>query len=65
MLKAAIGNDKWVRVDTWEAEQPTWTRTKLVLDHHHEEAKKRYGEDVGIRYLAGLLCCESITIVIE
>jgi len=32
MLQAAIKNDKWLRIDTWEAEQPTWTRTKLVLD---------------------------------
>lgn len=53
MLKAAIKNDKWLRVDTWEAEKSTWTRTKLVLDHHHELAKQRFGDDVGIRLLSG------------
>lgn len=53
MLKAAVKNDKWLRVDTWEAEQPTWTRTKLVLDHHLEEIKKRFGDDTELVYLAG------------
>jgi len=54
MLQAAIKNDKWLRIDTWEAEQPTWTRTKLVLDHHHDLVKKKLGNDVGLRLLSGL-----------
>ncbi|UJR38129.1 hypothetical protein I4U23_030808 [Adineta vaga] len=53
MLKAAIQNDKWIRLDTWEAEQTTWTRTKLVLDYHHEQIKQKYGENTGLRYLSG------------
>ncbi len=53
MLQAAIRNDKWLRVDTWEAEQTSWTRTKLVLDHHYEDIKKRYGEDTELRFLSG------------
>lgn len=53
MLQAAIRDEPWLRVDTWETEQPTWIRTKLVLDHHHELAKQRYGEDVGLRLLSG------------
>ena len=53
MLKASIKNDKWLRIDTWEAEQTSWTRTKLVLDHHHEIAKQKYGENTGLRYLSG------------
>ena len=53
MLQAAIENDKWLRIDTWEAEQTTWTRTKLVLDHHHEIIKQKYGENTGLRLLSG------------
>jgi nicotinic acid mononucleotide adenylyltransferase len=53
MLQAAIRNDKWLRIDTWEAQQTSWTRTKLVLDHHLEKARERFGEDVELRLLAG------------
>jgi len=55
MLQAATRDEPWLRVDTWEAEQPTWTKTKLVLDHHHELIKQKYGDDVGLRLLSGLL----------
>ena len=53
MLQAAIRNDQWLRIDRWEADQPTWTRTKLLLDHHHEEVKKCIGENTEVRLLAG------------
>ena len=53
MLRAAIRNDHWLRVDTWEAEQASWTRTKIVLDHHYENIKKQYGENTELRLLAG------------
>ncbi len=53
MLQAAISNDHWLRIDSWEATQTSWTRTKLVLDHHHEDIKKRYGNDTELRLLAG------------
>jgi nicotinic acid mononucleotide adenylyltransferase len=53
MLQEAIRNDRWLRLDTWEAEQPTWTRTKLLLDHHLEKVKQRFGPDTEVRLLAG------------
>lgn len=53
MLQQAIRNDRWLRLDTWEAEQPTWTRTKLLLDYHLDKAKQRFGPDAGVRLLAG------------
>jgi nicotinamide mononucleotide adenylyltransferase len=53
MIEAAIRNDPWLRVDTWEAEQAVWTRTRFVLDHHHELAKKKFGESTQIRLLSG------------
>ncbi|CAF1105120.1 unnamed protein product [Adineta steineri] len=54
MLRAAIYNDnKWLSVDTWEAEQPFWTPVNLVLDHHYKIIKQRYGEDTELRLLTG------------
>lgn len=53
MLREALPENHWMRIDTWESEQVTWTRTKLVLDHHHAEVKKRFGEDTGLRLLSG------------
>jgi len=41
MLEAAVRDNHWLRVDPWEATQTSWTRTKLVLDYHHEEMKKK------------------------
>lgn len=53
MLQAAVTTNPWLRVDTWESEQSSWTRTRIVLDHHHECIKKKYGENTGIRLVAG------------
>ncbi len=53
MLQAAIRDSPWLRVDTWEAEQPSWTRTRVALDHHYENIKKRYGENTRLRFLSG------------
>ena len=53
MLQAAIRNDKWLRLDTWESEQTSWTRTKIVLDHHQKRIKEEFGEDVKVRLLSG------------
>ncbi|XP_052771796.1 nicotinamide/nicotinic acid mononucleotide adenylyltransferase 1-like isoform X2 [Mya arenaria] len=36
MVRRALKSNKWIRLDTWECEQPNWLRTKLVLDHHKE-----------------------------
>ena len=53
MLRAAIENDRWLRVDTWEGTQASWTRTKLVLDHHLDEAKRKHGDATELRLLSG------------
>lgn len=34
MLKEALKTSDWIRMDTWETEQPTWSRTAKVLKHH-------------------------------
>lgn len=53
MLHASIPVGDWIRVDSWESEQPTWTRTRLVLEYHRELAKRKYGDDTEIRLIAG------------
>lgn len=53
MLRASIDEKNWIRVDPWESEQKQWTRTRIVLAHHHEQVKSKFGESTGIRYLAG------------
>ncbi|CAF5030790.1 unnamed protein product, partial [Rotaria sp. Silwood1] len=53
MIQAAVANNQWLRVDSWEANQESWTRTKIVLDHHYEDIKKQYGENTELRLLAG------------
>jgi len=32
MCKLGVQDSDWVEVDTWEADQPTWTRTKVALE---------------------------------
>lgn len=34
MLSLALASSSWVKLDTWECEQESWTRTRRVLDHH-------------------------------
>lgn len=37
MVKHALKTSKWIRVDTWESEQPVWTETERVLNHFRVE----------------------------
>ncbi|XP_038606535.1 nicotinamide/nicotinic acid mononucleotide adenylyltransferase 3 isoform X1 [Tachyglossus aculeatus] len=37
MARLALQTSDWIRVDTWESEQETWTETVNVLRHHHDE----------------------------
>ncbi|XP_052102446.1 nicotinamide/nicotinic acid mononucleotide adenylyltransferase 1-like isoform X3 [Mytilus californianus] len=34
MLRESLTSSDWIRMDTWECEQPSWSRTALVLRHH-------------------------------
>lgn len=36
MLREALKTSDWIRMDTWECEQPTWSRTAKVLRHHQD-----------------------------
>ncbi|XP_077495541.1 nicotinamide mononucleotide adenylyltransferase isoform X3 [Amblyomma americanum] len=36
MLSLALASSSWVRLDTWECEQDSWTQTRRVLDHHRQ-----------------------------
>nr|XP_054766396.1 nicotinamide/nicotinic acid mononucleotide adenylyltransferase 1-like [Lytechinus pictus] len=37
MCKMAVENSDWLKVDTWEAEQPNWLTTVKVLTHFDSE----------------------------
>ncbi|XP_076354177.1 nicotinamide/nicotinic acid mononucleotide adenylyltransferase 1-like isoform X2 [Tachypleus tridentatus] len=34
MLRRALQTSDWIRLDTWESDQTTWTETLKVLQHH-------------------------------
>ncbi|XP_034939276.1 uncharacterized protein Nmnat [Chelonus insularis] len=34
MLKAALQNNEWIKVSTWETRQNTWSKTKTSLTYH-------------------------------
>ncbi|XP_025928876.1 nicotinamide/nicotinic acid mononucleotide adenylyltransferase 3 [Apteryx rowi] len=38
MAKLALETSDWIRVDSWESEQETWTETVKVLGHHYNES---------------------------
>lgn len=37
MVKLALKTSKWIRVDSWESEQPSWLETERVLSHFRVE----------------------------
>ena len=37
MCQLATEHSSWIMVDPWEALQPQWQRTVLILDHFNEE----------------------------
>ncbi len=44
MIKLALGNDdesNWIKLDTWEASDPTYITTDLVLEHHRNRLKNQ------------------------
>jgi len=40
MTRAAVEDSDYIMVDNWEASQPKWAVTKLVLDHFIEEVNR-------------------------
>ena len=53
MLELALGNNSWIKLDTWEAMKDEWTLTLEVLRHHRAELKNIYGSDVQLMFLCG------------
>merc|ERR1719239_1599158 len=43
MLKAAIKTSDWIKIDTWESEQSSWSPTAKVLRHHKTVAETQHG----------------------
>ncbi|OBS76049.1 hypothetical protein A6R68_17501 [Neotoma lepida] len=40
MARLALQTSDWIRVDSWESEQPQWMETVKVLRHHHSQLLK-------------------------
>jgi nicotinamide mononucleotide adenylyltransferase len=73
MIQRALKSSNWIRLDTWESEQQTWTETKKVLTHHWEALNNNgnpdevdnicnMNETVAIKLLCGADVLESFSV---
>jgi Cytidylyltransferase-like len=42
MCRAAVASSDWIAVDSWEVQQPTYSRTRQVLSHFSDSVSKYY-----------------------
>uniref|UniRef100_A0A0K0CX34 Nicotinamide-nucleotide adenylyltransferase n=1 Tax=Angiostrongylus cantonensis TaxID=6313 RepID=A0A0K0CX34_ANGCA len=64
MVEAATAHSKWLRADGWECRQKSWSRTVLVLQHHHQEARRKLQSEVRLVLVVGGDVVESFTRVL-
>lgn len=43
MVRAALKTSDWIKIDTWESTQSTWTETLKVLRHFKQQMEAQYG----------------------
>ncbi|XP_035826080.1 nicotinamide/nicotinic acid mononucleotide adenylyltransferase 1 isoform X2 [Aplysia californica] len=43
MLKAALKSSDWIKMDTWESDQSSWSPTAKVLRHHRQQTEAQFG----------------------
>ena len=46
MAKLALRTSDWIRVDTWETEQDSWTTTYKTLRYHQEVLKSEHNANI-------------------
>ncbi|KAK3603033.1 hypothetical protein CHS0354_037782 [Potamilus streckersoni] len=46
MISLALKTAKWIRLDTWECEQPLWTETARVLSHFRVELENQMNTSI-------------------
>ncbi|XP_076461440.1 nicotinamide/nicotinic acid mononucleotide adenylyltransferase 3-like isoform X2 [Babylonia areolata] len=46
MLRQALKTSDWVKLDSWECEQPTWLETEKVLRHHQAAIESQYNGNI-------------------
>ncbi|KAL3863349.1 hypothetical protein ACJMK2_005108 [Sinanodonta woodiana] len=46
MVNLALKTAKWIRLDTWESEQPAWTETARVLSHFRVELENQMNTNI-------------------
>merc|ERR1712038_2063257 len=42
MVEHALQSNDWIRLDSWESEQPTWSETEKILRHHRTILDDKY-----------------------
>ena len=49
----ALKKNDWIKLETWESEDPKFIETALVLRHYDKLVKSTFGPDVSLVYLCG------------
>ena len=62
MLKLALKDTDWVKLDSWESEQKEWTRTVDALNFYQEKYSKTLGSDIKLMLLCGADLLESFSV---
>ncbi|CAD5206391.1 unnamed protein product [Bursaphelenchus okinawaensis] len=65
MCELAVKGSDWLRADGWECSQTNWTRTRVVLEHHHQVLQDKYGTDVRMILLCGEDFVDSFARILE
>ena len=59
MIKLALGQKNWIRLDNWEANQQNWLPTRDVMDYHGLRLKQ---QGTGLKLLCGADLFETFNI---
>lgn len=62
MISLALKNNKWVKLDTWESQQPQWPLTLDALDYHKQQLDSLYCNKVELMFLCGADLFETINV---
>lgn len=53
MVRRALKNNNWVRLNTFEADNPNWTPTLEVLNYYKSYLDQLLGKDIRLMLLCG------------
>ncbi|CAD5209131.1 unnamed protein product [Bursaphelenchus xylophilus] len=64
MCELAVRSSEWIRADGWECSQTSWTRTRVVLEHHRSVLQAKHGTDIQLILLCGEDFVDSFAVVL-